>query len=161
VKRRFLVGTECEQVFCRYKLQFFESRDSLDNPSKLADMVQAANRAQRLFHSLIVPAAILKDPSTLSYSYCRSLYFLPHPQPHTYRSTPIRLHKHSPSVSCTGRLEQCCCFRINKLPLWIQHQVIGMDMAREITIVYHQAMDSERLGYDRHAKLLDKLPLPP
>jgi len=40
----------------------------------------------------------------------------------------------------------CQCFKIDETPLWVQHQVVGITMAREVITAYYAVMPPGRLG---------------
>ncbi|KAH7079945.1 hypothetical protein BKA63DRAFT_590186 [Paraphoma chrysanthemicola] len=44
--------------------------------------------------------------------------------------------------------ESCQCFCLDELPHIVQHQIVGLEMAREVAIAYYKAMPDDRLGYD-------------
>ncbi|KAH7086252.1 hypothetical protein FB567DRAFT_527503 [Paraphoma chrysanthemicola] len=44
--------------------------------------------------------------------------------------------------------EPCQCFCLDELPHITQHQIVGLEMAREVAIAYYKAMPDDRLGYD-------------
>jgi hypothetical protein len=56
-----------------------------------------------------------------------------------YSDTPWLVHcTHSP----------CQCFRVDQLPLFTQHQIVGLPTAREAVAAYYAAMPPDRLGDD-------------
>jgi len=46
--------------------------------------------------------------------------------------------------SCNRK--SCACFQPHELPLYAQHQFVGLEMAREVAKAYYKAMHPERLG---------------
>ncbi|KAF2820696.1 hypothetical protein CC86DRAFT_116706 [Ophiobolus disseminans] len=42
----------------------------------------------------------------------------------------------------------CNCFHCDELPLFIQHDLVGMDMAREVAAAYYRAMPPDRFKFD-------------
>ena len=47
------------------------------------------------------------------------------------------------SVPCMG--DNCRCFLWWELPLWVQHQYVGMDVAKEVTKAYYRKMSGRQL----------------
>jgi hypothetical protein len=54
------------------------------------------------------------------------------------------------SVAREFRSGPCVCFRLNHLPLHVQHQVAGLQTARAAATAYHKAVHPERLQDDIH-----------
>lgn len=53
--------------------------------------------------------------------------------------------KHTPwSILCKGN--DCNCFRWWQLPAWVQHQFVGLEVAKEAVAAYYRAMQPNRIG---------------
>lgn len=51
-------------------------------------------------------------------------------------------------VQCEGK--RCQCFKFDEMPLYVQHQVVGINVAREVVTAYYKTMYPESLEYDIH-----------
>ena len=80
------------------------------------------------------------------YSKCPASKLEPLPMSHLYNRQKL-VNDQPWSVECTDSL--CCCFDWWELPTWVQHQFVGVDVAREATEAYYRNTRITRLCSDR------------